>query len=230
MASSLLNADQQVGSSIGLAVPGTVARTVVANSVHAQTAHASAANTQPSGPARPRPGDVHHDLPPCPGHRIPAPSSGRDHPARPYHHDRRGPGCRAPTHRQHEPSGNPAEPMTAVYPPSAPGATRPDPEGPAQQAAVAVTAPPRPSAPAGAARPRATAPFPQRRRAGAVGIRGLAVGGSGVRRAGKLGRDHQPALPTARSGARFAPVRSALAAWPGMCTGTSGRRVRAARR
>jgi hypothetical protein len=43
--------------------------------------------------------------------------------------------------------------MTAVYPPSAPGATRPDPEDPAQQAAVAVTVQPRRAAPAGAARP-----------------------------------------------------------------------------
>ena len=53
MASSLLNADQQVGSSMGLAVPGTVAWTVMANSVHAQTAHASAANTQPTGSTSP---------------------------------------------------------------------------------------------------------------------------------------------------------------------------------
>jgi len=35
MASSQLNAGQQVGSSIGLAVPGTVAWTVMANSVNA---------------------------------------------------------------------------------------------------------------------------------------------------------------------------------------------------
>jgi EmrB/QacA subfamily drug resistance transporter len=53
IASSLLNAGQQVGGSIGLAVLGTVAWTVVANSVHAQTARASAANAQPGGPARP---------------------------------------------------------------------------------------------------------------------------------------------------------------------------------
>jgi hypothetical protein len=37
-------------------------------------------------------------------------------------------------------------------------------------------------------------------------------------------------LPTARSGARFAPARSALAAWPGMRTGTSGRCLPAALR
>ena len=53
IASSLLNAGQQVGGSIGLAVLGTVAWTVVANSVHAQTAHTSAANAQPGGPAGP---------------------------------------------------------------------------------------------------------------------------------------------------------------------------------
>ena len=63
------------------------------------------------------------------------------------------PGAARRPHRQHEPSGNPAEPMTAVYPPSARGATRPDPEDPAQQAAVAVAAQPRPAAPAGAVWP-----------------------------------------------------------------------------
>src|SRR5215471_15197447 len=40
VASSLLNTGQQVGGSTGLAVLGTVAWTVVANSIHAQAAHA----------------------------------------------------------------------------------------------------------------------------------------------------------------------------------------------
>ena len=43
MASSLLNTGQQVGGSIGLAVLGTVAWTIVANSVRTQAAHAAAA-------------------------------------------------------------------------------------------------------------------------------------------------------------------------------------------
>jgi EmrB/QacA subfamily drug resistance transporter len=51
IASSLLNAGQQVGGSIGLAVLGTVAWTVVANSVHARAAHAPAASARPGGPA-----------------------------------------------------------------------------------------------------------------------------------------------------------------------------------
>ena len=43
VASSLLNTGQQAGGSIGLAVLGTVAWTVVANSIHAQAARAAAA-------------------------------------------------------------------------------------------------------------------------------------------------------------------------------------------
>ena len=43
MASSLLNTGQQVGGSIGLALLGTVAWTVVANSTHAQAAARRAA-------------------------------------------------------------------------------------------------------------------------------------------------------------------------------------------
>jgi EmrB/QacA subfamily drug resistance transporter len=42
VASSLLNTGQQLGGSIGLAVLGTVAWTVVAHSIHAQAAHAAA--------------------------------------------------------------------------------------------------------------------------------------------------------------------------------------------
>jgi hypothetical protein len=61
--------------------------------------------------------------------------------------------------------------MTAVYPPSARGAARPDPEAPAQQAAVAVAAQPRP---AGAARP-ARARRPRVPSAGARELWGYAV-------------------------------------------------------
>src|SRR5262249_17465893 len=55
VASSLLNTGQQLGGSIGLAVLGTVAWTVVAHSVHAQAAHAAVAGraghpVHPGGP------------------------------------------------------------------------------------------------------------------------------------------------------------------------------------
>jgi len=53
VAASLRNTSQQVGGSIGLAVFGTVAWTVVANSIHAQAAHAAAAAAQAGYPARP---------------------------------------------------------------------------------------------------------------------------------------------------------------------------------
>jgi hypothetical protein len=46
LASSLLNTGQQVGGSTGLAVLGTVAWTVVANSMHAQAARTAAAASQ----------------------------------------------------------------------------------------------------------------------------------------------------------------------------------------
>src|SRR5262249_19598614 len=55
---------------------------------------------------------------------------GRDHPARPYHHDPRDPGAGRRPHRRHKLTGNPAEPMTGVYPPSALGTTRHDYEDP----------------------------------------------------------------------------------------------------
>ena len=48
MASSLLNAGLQVGGSIGLAVLGTVAWTVVANSLRSQAAAATARAGRPS--------------------------------------------------------------------------------------------------------------------------------------------------------------------------------------
>jgi hypothetical protein len=52
VASSLLNTGQQLGGSIGLALLGTVAWTVVAHSSHAQAAHAAAAGhpAHPGGP------------------------------------------------------------------------------------------------------------------------------------------------------------------------------------
>jgi EmrB/QacA subfamily drug resistance transporter len=53
VAASLRNTGQQVGGSIGLAVLGTVAWTVVASSVHAQTARAAAAAARAGQPARP---------------------------------------------------------------------------------------------------------------------------------------------------------------------------------
>ena len=48
VAASLRNTGQQVGGSIGLAVLGTVAWTVVANSVHAQAARAATAAARPA--------------------------------------------------------------------------------------------------------------------------------------------------------------------------------------
>jgi EmrB/QacA subfamily drug resistance transporter len=53
VASSLRNTGQQVGGSIGLAVLGTVAWTVVANSIRANTVHAMTAAAQAGHPARP---------------------------------------------------------------------------------------------------------------------------------------------------------------------------------
>ena len=53
-ASSLLNAGQQVGGAVGLAVLGTVAWTVAAHSIRAGAAHAAAAATTRSHHAQPR--------------------------------------------------------------------------------------------------------------------------------------------------------------------------------
>jgi hypothetical protein len=53
VAASLRNTGQQVGGSIGLAVLGTVAWTVVANSTGATTAHAATAAARAGHPARP---------------------------------------------------------------------------------------------------------------------------------------------------------------------------------
>ena len=53
VAASLRNTGQQIGGSIGLAVLGTVAWTVVANSIRTQTAHAAAVAAHAGHPARP---------------------------------------------------------------------------------------------------------------------------------------------------------------------------------
>ena len=53
VAASLRNTGQQIGGSIGLAVLGTVAWTVVANSIHAQTTRAATTAAQRGDPARP---------------------------------------------------------------------------------------------------------------------------------------------------------------------------------
>jgi hypothetical protein len=55
VASSLLNAAQQVGGAIGPALLGTVAWTTVADSVKSQVAHAAAAAAQAGRPV-PKPG------------------------------------------------------------------------------------------------------------------------------------------------------------------------------
>ena len=65
VASSLLNAAQQVGGAIGLALLGTVAWTAVADSVRTQVAHAAAAAAKAGRPL-PKPG-------------IPPPASIYDH-------------------------------------------------------------------------------------------------------------------------------------------------------
>jgi EmrB/QacA subfamily drug resistance transporter len=57
VASSLLNAAQQVGGAIGLALLGTVAWTTVANSVRSQVAHAAAAAAKAGRPL-PKPGTL----------------------------------------------------------------------------------------------------------------------------------------------------------------------------
>jgi hypothetical protein len=70
VAASLRNTGQQVGGSIGLAVLGTVAWTVVANSIRASTSHATTSHAttavQAGHPARPSPAAVtaiyHHAL------------------------------------------------------------------------------------------------------------------------------------------------------------------------
>jgi hypothetical protein len=66
VAASLRNTAQQIGGSIGLAVLGTVAWTVAANSIRSQTAHAAATAVQAGHAARPGPAALttiyHHAL------------------------------------------------------------------------------------------------------------------------------------------------------------------------
>src|SRR5260370_999102 len=59
VASSLLNTGQQAGGSIGLALLGTVAWTVVAHSTHAQAAAAARAG-HPAHPGGPLPAALYH--------------------------------------------------------------------------------------------------------------------------------------------------------------------------
>jgi EmrB/QacA subfamily drug resistance transporter len=61
VAASLRNTGQQVGGAIGLALLGTVAWTVVANSIHAQAAHAQAGHTgHPAHPGRAALSAIYH--------------------------------------------------------------------------------------------------------------------------------------------------------------------------
>jgi len=60
VASSLLNAGQQVGGAIGLALLGTVAWTTVANSIKTQVTHAAAAGQPLPKPGAPPPASIYH--------------------------------------------------------------------------------------------------------------------------------------------------------------------------
>src|SRR5215472_12228046 len=61
VAASLRNTGQQVGGAIGLALLGTVAWTVVANSIHAQAAHAQVGHTgHPAHPSRAALSAIYH--------------------------------------------------------------------------------------------------------------------------------------------------------------------------
>ena len=102
VAASLRNTGQQVGGSIGLAVLGTVAWTVVANSIHAQAARAATAAARPAtrrAPARQgSPRIYHHAL--ATGFSRAFLVAGRDHAARPGHHPGGDPGA---AHRPRRP-------------------------------------------------------------------------------------------------------------------------------
>jgi predicted MFS family arabinose efflux permease len=91
-ASSLLNAGQQVGVAVGLAVLGTVAWIVTANSIRAGAARAAAAAAR-TGHHAPTRSPHAGDLQPCPGRRVLPrdPRRGRDHAARGGHRGRRDP-------------------------------------------------------------------------------------------------------------------------------------------
>ena len=94
IASSLLNAGQQIGGAVGLALLGTVAWTTVANSVRTQVAHAAAAAAK-AGQPLPKPGTpacVHLRSRPD-GRLFPCVRCCRgDRAARPARRDRHHPG------------------------------------------------------------------------------------------------------------------------------------------
>jgi hypothetical protein len=120
IASSLRTTGQQVGGSIGLALLGTVAWTVVANSIRASVAHATTAAGQGGHPARPSQAALtaiyHRDLSPRSGHRLlpRLPGRGRGHAARPGHHDRDDPGAARRAHRHHELTTNRTRPVAST--------------------------------------------------------------------------------------------------------------------
>src|SRR5262249_3694073 len=98
VASSLLNTGQQLGGSVGLALLGTVAWTVVANSIHAQAAVAARAG-HPPRPGRPL-APTAPPPPPPPRLRPPVPARPRHRAAPPAHQHRRDPGpARRPRRR-----------------------------------------------------------------------------------------------------------------------------------
>ena len=94
VAASLRNTGQQVGGSIGLAVLGTVAWTVVANSIHAQATRAATTTAQGGHPARPSQAALtaiyHHAL--TAGFSRAFLVTAGIHAARPDHHPRGHPG------------------------------------------------------------------------------------------------------------------------------------------
>ena len=102
LAASLLNVGQQVGGSIGLALLGTVAWTVVANTARhsAEAAKAAAATAAKAGhpvhvppPRRRRPPSGGHLRPRAVGRVLPRVRGvSRDHAARPHRDHRRHPG------------------------------------------------------------------------------------------------------------------------------------------
>jgi hypothetical protein len=99
LASSLLNTAQQVGGSTGLAVLGTVAWTVVDNSMHAHGARTAAATSQSAHQGEQLAAAAHQHalttgvLPRVPGRR-------RNRPVEPDHHDRSD---QSAPHRPHLP-------------------------------------------------------------------------------------------------------------------------------
>ena len=106
LASSLRNVGQQVGGSIGLAILGTVAWTVVANTTR-NSAAAAAAAAKAGHPLAGTAAQVNAgDLRPRAVGRLRPRIRGisRDHARRPHHHDRRHPGqARRPDRRPHHP-------------------------------------------------------------------------------------------------------------------------------